>query len=92
MVRVYYDITLWEEVEASEMNEKLKPKAGEFVKRFQGYGMVSYNMRTEQVAPPVYDEQQAPQEQYVEEPQEGYADDAVQPEPPVSEQEVQDEM
>lgn len=100
MVRVYYDLVLWEEVELSELNEELKDKASEMVKRFQGYGLVSYNMRTEipqAQSQQVYQQtqqqpQQQPQEQYDEPEQQPYPDDAVQPEPPIDDKSVQDEM
>ncbi len=61
---------LWEEIDPAEIQEKLKGKAIELVKRFQGYGLVHYNMRTEIT----------PQTQQVEYEQEDEATDEVEDE------------
>lgn len=66
---MYYDLILWEEIEPSEINEKLRGKAVEMVKRFQGYGLVHYNMRTEIPQQTQQVQQYATEEEYEEEEQ-----------------------
>ncbi len=46
-MRVFYKFVLWEEMDPTEAPEKLKTKANEFIKRFQGYGVLSYIMETD---------------------------------------------
>lgn len=57
MARMYYDIVLWEDIDEND-TEKLKNKGNEMMKRFQGYGVLSFNMR----AAPVTAAQAAAQE------------------------------
>lgn len=46
-MRIYYDMIVWEEIENND-TEKLMSKFGEFAKRLNGYGMVSWKMRAGQ--------------------------------------------
>ncbi len=58
MARMYYDIVLWEDVDDND-TEKLKNKGQEMMKRFAGYGVLSFNMRA---APVTQAQLQAQQE------------------------------
>lgn len=55
---MYYDIVLWEDVDEND-TEKLKNKGTEMMKRFQGYGVLSFNMRAAPVTQQQLEAQQA---------------------------------
>lgn len=63
-MRVYYELTLWEEVDDYD-TEKLKGKMGEMSKRFVGYGCLSFAMRG---TPPVVQSPQPEQPQQTPQP------------------------
>lgn len=46
-MRIYYDLIVWEEIDETD-TEKLMTKFGEFAKRLQGFGIVSWKMRAGQ--------------------------------------------
>lgn len=55
---MYYDIVLWEDVDEND-TDKLKNKGTEMMKRFQGYGVLSFNMRAAPVTQQQLEAQQA---------------------------------
>lgn len=59
-MRIYYDLVIWEEVDEND-SEKLKGKMLEMGKRFQGYGVLSFNMRAAPVAQTQPQQPQQPQ-------------------------------
>lgn len=77
-MRVYYELTLWEEVDDYD-TEKLKGKMGEMAKRFAGYGCLSFAMRG---TPPAVQSAQ---------PQQPYPNQA-QPEQPEQPQQPQEQV
>lgn len=64
-MRIYYDLVIWEEVDQND-SEKLKGKMMEMAKRFQGYGVLSFNMRAAPVEQP---QPTPPQPQYQYQPE-----------------------
>lgn len=44
-IRVYYDMTLWEEITIDKFDE-LKDKCGKFATMLKGLGIQSFNIRT----------------------------------------------
>lgn len=44
-MRVFYDFTVWEEVDENNV-EQMKSKFMEFGKRLQGFGIISFAMRS----------------------------------------------
>ena len=62
IVRVYYDLTIWEEIPDAEMTEQLKNKFEELSRRLKGFGVLQYRIRPEAEEAPIV-EQQPPQQQ-----------------------------
>ena len=44
-MRVFYDLTVWEELDENNV-EQMKSKFGEFGKRLNGFGIISFAMRS----------------------------------------------
>ena len=77
---MYYDVILWENIEPEELQEKLMTRGQEMMKRFVGFGIIHFNVRTDVNPQPqpmqTYEEQEEddeveeqPQPQQVQQPQ-----------------------
>jgi len=77
-MRIYYDLVIWEEVDQND-SEKLKGKMLEMAKRFQGYGVLSFNMRGTPVQQEQTNQQPQPVQYQYQEPE--YEEEVQQPQP-----------
>lgn len=77
-MRIYYDLVIWEEVDQND-SEKLKGKMLEMAKRFQGYGVLSFNMRAAPIQQEVEAQQAQPQQPHQYQYQPEYEEEEVQP-------------
>lgn len=92
MVRVYYDLVLWEEIDDKD-DEKLKGKFAEMGNRFKGYGVLSFAMRAAPAGQPQEEiiEQEPPAPAAEGEQEYDYVDEKGNPVEPTEDDTIVDE-
>lgn len=94
MVRVYYDLVLWEEIDDKD-EDRLKGKFAEMGNRFKGYGVLSFAMRAAPAGQPQQTIEQQPAEAEgtgeESEPEYEYVDEKGNPVEPTEDDTIVDE-